>query len=108
MIHTLPIDMAVVEFQRAVKILARPPENKDTRKALTTFLEMIKRKRPPVADRFYGIVLEGFPQRDMARTVLENVDATSESGILALRILLEKTLEKTKLVRAHITGGELD
>ena len=108
LIHTLPIDMAVVEFQRAVKILARPSENKDTRKALTTFLEMIKRKRPAVADRFYGIVLEGFPQRDMARTVLENVDAASESGMLALRILLEKTLEKAKLVRAHIIGGELD
>jgi len=106
MIHTLPTDMAIVEFQRAVKILAKPPENRDTRKALTSFLEMIKQKRPPLADKFCGIVLEGFPQRDMARTVLKYVNGTSESGMLALKILLEATLEKTKRVRAHILGGE--
>jgi len=106
MIHTLPTDMAVVEFQRAVKILAKPPENKDTRKALTSFLEMIKQKRALLADKFCGLVLEGFPQRDMARTVLKYVNSTSASGMLALKILLEATLEKTKHVRAHILGGE--
>jgi ATP-dependent DNA helicase RecQ len=106
MIHTLPTAMAIVEFQRAVKLLAKPPENKDTRKALASFLEMIKQKRPPLADKFCGIVLEGFPQRDMARTVLKYVDTASESGMFALEILLETTLEKTKHVRVHILGGE--
>jgi hypothetical protein len=46
-------------------------------------------------------MLEGFPQRDIARTVLKYVDAESESGVFALKILLETTLEKAKLVRAH-------
>jgi ATP-dependent DNA helicase RecQ len=106
MIHTLPTEMAIIEFQRAVKSLARPPEHIDTRKALASFLDMIKQRRPALADRFCGVVLEGFPQRDMARAVLKHVEMTSQSGMFALRILLNTTLVETKLVRAHILGGE--
>jgi hypothetical protein len=43
----------------------------------------------------------------MARIALKYADVASESGMFALKILLETTLEKTKLVRAHILGGEL-
>jgi ATP-dependent DNA helicase RecQ len=105
-IPTLQGDIAIGEFQRAVELLARSPENVDTRKALTSFLEMIRQKRPPLADNFCYIVLEGFPQREMARTALKYTDAASQSGMLALKILLGYTLEKTNQVRAHILGGE--
>jgi len=107
MIPKLPTDLAIDEFQRAVKLLARPPEKKGTLKAITRFLEIIKQKRPPLINSFCNSVLEEFPQRDIARITLEYVDLTSKSGILALKILLESTLEKTKLVRTHILGGEL-
>jgi hypothetical protein len=99
-------DMAIGEFQRAIKLLARPPEKEDTRKAITRFLEMIKQKRPPLTNNFCYIVLKEFPQRDMARITLKYADTASESGIFALKILLESVLEKTKLVRTHIIGGE--
>ena len=99
--------MAISEFQKSVKLLAKLSENKDTRKALTGFLEMIKQKRPPLIDSFCYIVLEGFPQLDMARIVLKYADVASESGVFALKILLERKLEETKLVRAHILGDEL-
>jgi len=107
MIPKLPTDVAISEFQKAVKLLAKLPENEDTCNALTSFLEMIKQKRPPLINNFCYIVLEGFPQRDMARIALKYADVASESGMFALKILLETTLEKTKLVRAHILGGEL-
>jgi len=106
MIPKLPTDLAIGEFQRAIRLLARPPEKEDTLKAITRFLEMIKQKRPPLINNFCHIVLEEFPQRDIARITLKYADPASESGILALKILLESTLEKTKLVRTHILGGE--
>ncbi len=68
---------------------------------------MIKQKRPPLINNFCHIVVEEFPQRDIARITLKYADPTSEGGMLALKILLESTLEKTKLVRTHILGGEL-
>jgi len=108
MIPNLPTDVAISEFQKAVKLSAKLPKNEDTLNALTSFLEMIKQKRPPLINNFCYIVLEGFPQRDMARIALKYADVASESGVFALRILLETTLEKTKLVRAHILGGELN
>ncbi len=106
MIPKLPTDSAIGEFQRATSLLARPPEKEDTRKALIEFLEMIKQKRPSLIDDFCYVVLEGFPQRDLARIILKYVDTASESGMFALKILLESTLEKTKLVRTHILGGD--
>jgi hypothetical protein len=106
MIPKLPTDMAISEFQRAVRSLAKPPEREDTRKALISFIELIKQKRPILVSNFCYIVLEGFPRRDMARTTLKYADTVSESGMFALKILLETTLEKTKQVRAHILGGE--
>lgn len=106
MIPKLPTDSAIGEFQRATSLLARPPEKEDTRNALIEFLEMIKQKRPSLINNFCYFVLEGFPQRDMARLILKYVDTASESGMFALKILLESTLEKTKLVRTHILGGD--
>jgi len=100
-------DMAISDFQRAIKLLARLPEREDIRKAITRFLEMIKQKRPTLINDLCHIVLKEFPQRDMARVTLKYADPASEGGILALRILLESTLEKTKLVRIHVLGGEL-
>jgi len=106
LIPKLPIDKAISEFQRTMKLLAKTPENPDTREALVSFLEMIKQKRPPLANKFCGILLEGFPQRDMARTVLKYADTESESGLFAVKILLQTTLENTRHVRTRILGGE--
>lgn len=106
MIPKLPADTALGEFQRATRLLAASSEKIDTHKALIGFIEMIKKNRPPLVDSFSNIVLKEFPQLDMARTVLKHVETTSQSGMLALRILLNHTLIETKLVRAHILGGE--
>ena len=67
---------------------------------------MINQKRPPVAETFCGLVLEDFQQREMARAILKLVDSKSGSGLLAYRILIKNTVERTKRVRAHILGGE--
>ncbi len=107
MIPKLPTDWAIGEFQRAIKLLARPPTKEDTLKAITRFLEMINQKRLPLINNFCHIALKEFPQRDIARTTLKYADPASESGILALKILLESILEKTTLARTHILGGEL-
>jgi ATP-dependent DNA helicase RecQ len=107
MIPKHPTNMAISEFQEAIKLLARPPEREDTRKAITRFLEMAKQKRPLLINDLCYIVLKAFPQRDMARITLKYADPTSDGGILALKILLESALKKTKLVRTHILGGEL-
>jgi len=102
-----PDDVAISEFQKAIKLLAGPTEKEDTRKAVTRFLEMVKQKRPLLINDLCYFVLQSFPQRDMARVTLKYADPKSECGILALKILLEYALEKTKLVRTHILGGEL-
>lgn len=99
-------DMAIGEFRRAIRMLAKPPEKEDTHKAMTGFLEIISQKRLPLIDSVCYVILEGFPQREMARLILKYAQTESEGVVLALKILLESALEKTQLVRTHIVGGE--
>jgi ATP-dependent DNA helicase RecQ len=101
-------DMAIGEFRRAIRTLAKPPEKEDTRKAVAGFLEIINQKHLPLLDNVCYVILEGFPQRDMARLILKYAETESDGVALALKILLESALEKTRLVRTHIIGGELD
>jgi len=106
MIPKHPTNIAISEFQEAIRLLARPPEKEDTRKAIVRFLEMVKQKRPFLINDLCHIVLKALPQRAMARIILKYADPASEGGMLALKILLESTLEKTRLVTTHILGGE--
>jgi hypothetical protein len=96
-------DTAMNEFQRAIRLLARSSEKEDTPKAIANFIEVINRERPTLTN----IVIKEFQNREIARIVLKNVDSSSESSMFALKILLENTLDKTKLVRTHLLGGEL-
>jgi ATP-dependent DNA helicase RecQ len=100
-------DIAMTEFQRATRSLARFSEKEDTPKAIVNFIEMINRERPTLTNDFCYILIKEFQNREIARIVLKNVDSSSESGMLSLKILLENTLDKTKLVRTHLLGGEL-
>ncbi|HEY4698970.1 MAG TPA: hypothetical protein VIH27_01165, partial [Nitrososphaerales archaeon] len=99
-------EMAIGEFRRAVKALVKFPEREDNIKAMSGFLEIIKQKRLPIINSVCYVILEEFPQRDMARSVLKYADITSEGGMLAYKILLETSLEKIKLVNAHILESE--
>jgi len=108
MIPQSSTDMAISEFRRAIRTLAKLPEKEDTRKAVAGFLEIIDQKHLPLLDSVCYVILEGFPQRDMARLILKYAETESDGVALALKILLESALDKTRRARAHIIGGELD
>jgi len=101
-------DMAIGEFRRAIRTIAKLPEKEDTRNAVAGFLELISQKHLPLLDSVCYVVLEGFPRRDMARLILKYAEIESDGVALALKILLESALDKTRRARAHIIGGELD
>ena len=98
-------DLPYYEFQRAIKSLTLSPE---LFRALNEFMEIINRKRPSFIEDFCFIVLDEFPQRDFARSVLMYSSVKSQGGRLALRILLQAILEKIKQVNANISGGVLN
>lgn len=104
-IPTRQNDLPFFEFQRAIKNLTLSPE---LFRALSEFMEIIKHKRPSFIEDFCYIVLNEFPQREMARNALMYSSVKSEGGRLALRILLQSVFEKTKLVNANISGGVLN
>jgi hypothetical protein len=75
---------------------------------MLAFLEIIEQKRPSFTNDFGLIVLDNFPQRDSAREAIKHMELESEAGMLALRVLLESVLEKTKIVNAHILEGGIN
>jgi ATP-dependent DNA helicase RecQ len=107
MIPKLPIEQAAIEFEVAAKKLSELSTKEEVPKTLILFLGIIKQKRPSFANIFGFILLKNFPQRDVARHTLVNVDIESEAGMLALNIMLRSVLEKTKIVNAHIIEGGL-
>jgi len=104
MIPKLSSDIALDEFKRAVKLIKNISQNQDLPEILIRLLEIIDKNRPPLVDAFGYAILNEFPNRDMARSILKYVNVESESGGSALKILLNSTLEKTELVRLHILG----
>jgi hypothetical protein len=108
MIPKLPIDQTTNEFETATQALSKLSSKEDVPLTMTLFLEIIKQKRPSFTNNFGLILLKKFPQRDVARKILTQVDIGSEAGMFALRIMLESVLEKTKIVNAHILEGGLN
>jgi ATP-dependent DNA helicase RecQ len=102
MIPTRQNELPFYEFQRAIKNSILSPE---LYRALNEFMEIIDHRRPSFIEDFCYIVLKEFPQRDMARSTLKYSTIESKAGKLALKILLQSVLEKTRIVNANISGG---
>lgn len=107
LIPRLPTNQATQEFEQAISILSKL-NIKETVIALESFSEFISLKRPSYIDVFENIVLNNFPYRDIARSVIGKVSIDSEAGCLAVRILLTSLLEKTKILTAHMLEGGKD
>lgn len=109
MIPKLPVDQAANEFEIAAKSLTKLPGKKaEILQTILAFLEIIQQKRPSFTNDFGLIVLDNFPQRDSAREAIKHMEIESEAGMLAIRVLLESVLEKTKIVNAHILEGGIN
>ena len=105
-IPNIPDDRTLDEFERGIKMLAKVPQTEDLHEALAEILQLISTKRPKLVTTICHITLRQFPQREIARTTLKYADMTTESGMLAMKILLGPLPAIVRRVRTHVVGGE--
>ena len=73
---------------------------------LIKILELVASERPSIMTTLCYITLIGFPRAGIARAALGYVEESSETGELALELLLEYALDKVRSTVRHISGGE--
>lgn len=103
MIPGVPDQTINEEFQSALKLVRRI-NHPDLPNALARILMEIGKRRPSLVNHLSMMMLEQFRNREIARTTLMFVDQSSQSGALALQILLTLLIPKIRYV-TKVHGG---